>query len=121
MNFATKAIRIGQTPDSDYGAAINPIYQSATFVWKNFEEPPKFDYTRVWNPNRETLEKVIASLESAEHCVCVSSGMAAVATAISLLSDGDHLLVANDIRSEERRVGKEWSWRWLRRRWKRDH
>jgi len=104
MNFATKAIRIGQTPDSDYGAAINPIYQSATFVWKNLDELPKFDYTRVWNPNREALEKVVASLENAEHCVCVSSGMAAVATAISLLSDGDHLLVANDIYGGTHRI-----------------
>lgn len=104
MNFATKAIRVGQAPDSDFGAAINPIYQSATFVWKNLDEMPKFDYTRVWNPNRDTLEQVIAALEGAEHCVCVSSGMAAVATAASLLEDGDHFLVAQDIYGGTHRI-----------------
>jgi cystathionine beta-lyase/cystathionine gamma-synthase len=104
MNFATKAIRVGQNPDSDHGAAINPIYQSATFVWKNLDDHPKFDYTRVWNPNREALEKVIAALENAEYCVCVSSGMAAVATAASLLEDGDHFLVAGDIYGGTHRI-----------------
>lgn len=106
MNFATKAIRVGQDPDSDHGAAINPIYQSATFVWKNLDDLPKFDYTRVSNPNRETLEKVLAALEGAEFCLCVGSGMAAVATAASMLRAGDHLVHASDIYGGTSRIAE---------------
>ena len=78
MKFATQAIRIAQCPDSDHRAVINPIYQSATFAWKSLDDVPRIDYTRVTNPNRDTLEQVLAALEGAEYCVCSSSGMAAV-------------------------------------------
>jgi cystathionine beta-lyase/cystathionine gamma-synthase len=80
-----------------HGAVINPVYQSATFVWKNLDKYPQFDYTRVCNPNKDSLEQVLASLEGANHCVYVGSGMAAILMAFSLLKSGDHLLIANDI------------------------
>ncbi len=107
MKFSTKAIRTAQDPDAQYGAAINPIYQSATFVWKNLDGLPKFDYTRVCNPTRDTLEQVIAELEGAKHCICVSSGMAAVLCSLSLLKAGDHLLLAKDIYGGTFRIAKE--------------
>jgi cystathionine beta-lyase/cystathionine gamma-synthase len=108
MNFATKAIRVGQNPDGDFGAVINPIYQSATFAWKSLDEVPQFDYTRVSNPNRDTLEQVLASLEGAQHCVCTGSGMAAVATAASILKAGDHVLLAGDIYGGTYRLANVW-------------
>ena len=48
MRFATKSLRVGQTPDSQYRAIINPIYQSATFGWENLDTIPSIDYTRCW-------------------------------------------------------------------------
>ena len=97
MRFATKAMCVGQAPHGDYGAVINPIYQSATFAWKNLDTLPKYDYTRCGGPNIGSLEQVLASLENAEHCLVFGSGMAAITAALSVLQVGDHLLVASDI------------------------
>lgn len=104
MRFTTKAIRVGQTPDTDYKAVINPIYQSATFAWEDLQTVPKHDYTRCANPNRTTLEQVIADLEGGKHCICFSSGMAAIMGALSLLKAGDHVIVATDIYGGTARV-----------------
>ncbi len=97
MRFETKAIRVGQDPDPASGAVIPPIVQSATFAWESLDNPPKFDYTRVHNPVRDTLEQVVASLEGGSRAVCVSSGMAAISSVLGQLNAGDHLLMANDI------------------------
>ncbi|HRF60442.1 MAG TPA: PLP-dependent aspartate aminotransferase family protein [Fimbriimonadaceae bacterium] len=97
MRFATQAIRIAQDPDSTYKAVINPIWQSATFAWDSLDDIPQFDYTRVANPNRDSLEQVIAALEGGSFCTVFGSGMAAIAAATSLLEAGDHVLVASDI------------------------
>jgi cystathionine beta-lyase/cystathionine gamma-synthase len=97
MRFATKAIRVGQDPDKTHRAVVNPIYQSATFQWEDLNHIPKIDYTRCTNPNRITLESVIAALENGEFCTVFSSGMAAVMGAFSLLRAGDHVLMATDI------------------------
>ena len=97
MRFATKALRVGQAPDGDFGAVINPIYQSATFAWKDLDTLPPYDYTRCGGPNTGSLERALASLENAEHCLVFGSGMAAITAALSVLQVGDHLLLASDI------------------------
>ncbi|MFY9234289.1 MAG: PLP-dependent aspartate aminotransferase family protein [Fimbriimonadaceae bacterium] len=97
MRFSTKAIRVGQDPDSDFRAVINPIYQSATFAWEDLHTIPKHDYTRCANPNRTALETVLADLEGGKYCVCYSSGMGAIIAALSLVQAGDHVLIASDI------------------------
>ena len=107
MRFATKALRVGQDMDSDYMAVINPIYQSATFGWKDLDTIPKIDYTRCGNPNRSTLEAIIASLENGEYCTVFGSGMAAIMGAFALLEQGDHLLMASDIYGGTFRVAEK--------------
>ncbi len=97
MRFSTRTIRVGQHPDAEHRAVINPIYQSATFSWENLDTMPRHDYTRVTNPNRSSLEEVLAELENARYCVAFSSGMASIIAALSLLQAGDHLLIASDI------------------------
>ncbi len=97
MHFATRALRVGQDPDSTFRAVVPPLYQSTTFAWEDLNHIPPIDYTRCTNPNRVMLEKVIASLENGKHCVLFSSGMAAIAGAFSLLEQGDDLLIAGDI------------------------
>jgi cystathionine beta-lyase/cystathionine gamma-synthase len=104
MRFSTKAIRVGQTPDTQHRAVINPIYQSATFQWTDLDNVPAIDYTRCANPNRGSLEAALASLENGKHCVVYSSGMAAIMGALSLLKAGDHLLMASDIYGGTQRV-----------------
>jgi cystathionine beta-lyase/cystathionine gamma-synthase len=97
MRFATKALRVGQDPDPGFRAVIPPLYQSATFAWEDLDHIPPVDYTRCANPNRLSLEAVIASLENGKHCTVFGSGMAAIAAAFGMLEHGDHLLMASDI------------------------
>lgn len=107
MRFATKALRIGQNPDSDFRAVIPPLHQSATYAWKNLDEIPEVDYTRCANPNRITLEKVVAGLENGRYCTIFGSGMAAIMGAFCLLEQGDHLLMAADIYGGTFRVAEK--------------
>ncbi len=107
MRFATKALRVGQELDPKYRAVIQPLYQSATFGWEDLDHIPDIDYTRCQNPNRKTLEEVIAALENGKHAVLFASGMAAIVGAFSLLKHGDHLLMATDIYGGTFRVGEK--------------
>jgi len=107
MRFATKAIRVAQDPESDYGSATMPIYQTSTYVWKDLDSVPEIDYSRVQNPNRQVLEQVIAALENGTHCTLFGSGMAAIAAAFSLLKAGDHILIATDIYGGTFRLGED--------------
>lgn len=97
MRFSTKVIRVGQDPQPPHYAVIPPPMQSATFYWPDPDNPPDFDYTRVGNPTRHTLEQVYAAIENARHGLAQATGMAAVTTACSLLRPGDHLLAPSDI------------------------
>ncbi len=107
VRFTTRAIRVGQDPQGEFRPIIPPIHQSATFVWQNLDSIPKHDYTRCANPTRTALEEVIATLENGKHCVCFSSGMAAIVAAFNLLKSGDHLLVAADIYGGTYRVAEK--------------
>jgi len=107
MRFATKALRVGQDPDPKFRAVIQPLYQSATFAWEDLDHIPPIDYTRCANPNRQALEEVVAALENAQHCVLFASGMAAIVAALSLLQNGDHMLIATDIYGGTFRVAEK--------------
>lgn len=97
MRFATRAIHLGQHAPATSLPVTEPIYQTSTFEWESVERPPEHQYTRYSNPNRATIEAVLAGLEGGERCTCFSSGMAAIVAAFSLLKSGDHLLMASDI------------------------
>lgn len=92
---STRAVRAGE-PSREVGApAVNPIYQTTTF----FSDPDgdrDLLYTRYLNnPNHRLLEERIGSLERAEACVVLGSGMAAATSAIlSRVRAGDHVLAA---------------------------
>jgi cystathionine beta-lyase/cystathionine gamma-synthase len=107
MRFATRALRVGQELDPQFRSVIPPLYQSATFGWEDLDHIPQFDYTRCGNPNRHSLEQVIASLENGKHCVLFASGMAAIVASLSLLQCGDHVLIASDIYGGTFRVGEK--------------
>jgi cystathionine gamma-lyase len=97
MKFSTKAIHVGQEADPATGATIVPIYQTSTYTQTRVGEHKGFDYSRTVNPTRLALERQLASLESAEHASAFSSGMAATAAVVSLLSAGDHVVVGDDL------------------------
>jgi cystathionine beta-lyase/cystathionine gamma-synthase len=95
--FATRAIRIGQDPDSATGSTIVPIYQTATFTQQAVGVHKGFDYARSGNPTRLALERQLADLESARYGISFGSGMAAAHAVTSLLSSGDHIIATKDI------------------------
>lgn len=97
MDFATKAIHIGQEPDPATGATIVPIYQTSTYTQRAPGEHLGFDYSRTINPTRLALERCLASLENARYGLCFASGMAATTAALDLLSAGDHAVVTDDL------------------------
>ncbi len=97
MDFATKAIHVGQDADPTTGATIVPIYQTSTYTQRAPAEHLGFDYSRSANPTRLALERCLASLENAKHGLCFASGMAATSATLNLLSAGDHVVVTDDL------------------------
>lgn len=80
-----------------YGAISYPIYQTATYAHPGVGRSTGYDYSRLQNPTREQLEKVVATLENGIDALAFSSGMAAIATLMELFQPGDHLIVDSDL------------------------
>ncbi len=97
MEFATKAIRVGQQTDPATGAIIVPVYQTVNFVFDDVGKPHGYEYSRSGNPTRTALEQCLASLEEARHGLAFASGMAAVDAVLSLLRPGDHVVSARHV------------------------
>jgi len=93
MRFATKAIHAGQGPEPRTGAITPPIYMTSTFSQK---EQEAYVYGRGGNPTREGLEANLAALEDGKHGLAFSSGMGAITTIMTLLKQGDHVVVSDD-------------------------
>ncbi|MED4787763.1 cystathionine beta-lyase [Bacillus atrophaeus] len=83
--------------DGATGAVSVPIQHASTFHQSSFEEFGAFDYSRSGTPTRTALEETIAALEGGTRGFAFSSGMAAISTAFLLLSQGDHVLVTEDV------------------------
>jgi len=97
MEFETRAIHVGQEPDSATGAVTTPIYQTSTYVQDAVGVHKGYDYARVANPTRTALQECLASLEGAAHGHAFSSGLGAATTLMHLLSPGDHVVCVNDV------------------------
>jgi len=97
MDFATKAIHVGQDAEPVTGATIVPIFQTSTYTQEAPGVHKGFDYSRTVNPTRVALETCLASLENARFGSCFASGMAATSAVMNLLSSGDHAVVTDDL------------------------
>lgn len=82
---------------SHYGAISYPIYQTATYAHPGVGKSTGYDYSRLQNPTREHLEKVVASLENGIDALAFSTGMAAITLMMELFAPGDHLIVDADL------------------------
>jgi cystathionine beta-lyase/cystathionine gamma-synthase len=83
------------------GPLATPIVQTSTFAFASAAEMRRYlegdgglyIYTRYANPTVHELEEALAALEGAEAALAVSSGMAAMTTAVlSLVQAGDEVL-----------------------------
>ncbi|TCP64251.1 bifunctional cystathionine gamma-lyase/homocysteine desulfhydrase [Baia soyae] len=97
MKMDTKLIHGGIFGDEHTGAVSVPIYQVSTYKQDGVGNHKGFEYSRTGNPTRHALEVLIADLENGVRGFAFSSGMAAISTIVSLFSQGDHLIVGDDI------------------------
>lgn len=79
------------------GTISFPIYQTATYAHPEAGKSTGFDYSRLQNPTREQLEKVVASLENGIDALAFSSGMAAITALMEIFKPGDHLITDADL------------------------
>jgi len=99
--FSTLTVHAGEEEGFPFGAVATPIYQTSTFAFRDTEEVMKFQkgessgylYTRYGNPTIKTVEDKLAALEGGESALLLSSGMAAISTAVlSLISAGEEIV-----------------------------
>ncbi|MBR5934058.1 MAG: PLP-dependent transferase [Treponema sp.] len=83
--------------NNHYGAVSYPIYQTATYAHPGVGQSTGFDYSRLQNPTREQLEKIICQLEGGVDALALSSGMAAISLLMELFNPGDHIIADSDL------------------------
>lgn len=106
LGFETRQIHAGAIVDAEAGARITPIYQSAGYVFEDFDEgverfagrSRKRAYSRNDNPTNVVASRRLADLEGGVDGVLVGSGQAAIAaTLFALASAGDHILTTTGL------------------------
>ncbi len=118
MGFSTDAIHAGQIPDPTTGAVITPIYQTSTYSQEALGKHKGYTYGRGHNLTRKALESNIAALEKGKYGIAFSSGVAAAHALMSLVKQGDHVIVSNNVYGGTYRLyelnmkeyGIEYSW-----------
>lgn len=97
MKFRTRAIHIGNERDPQTGAVVPPIHVASTYVQPGAGDWGEFDYSRSGNPTRSNVERTLASLESGQHALAFTTGMAATHAVTMLLRCGEHIVAGTDI------------------------
>jgi len=124
--FSTRAVHAGEEKRKPYGALTTPIVQTSTYTFRDTAEIVDFigrktagdpnvrdEYGRYSNPTQAAAERKLADLEGGEQAVLFASGMCAITTALfSLLSAGDHVIMARESYRRTRELGLKWLGRW---------
>ncbi|MFM6976577.1 MAG: trans-sulfuration enzyme family protein [Sphingobacteriaceae bacterium] len=98
MKIETIAIHAGNHIDEISKAVIQPITLSTTFErGADGSYPSGFMYTRADNPNRKSLENVLAQLEDGADACAFASGNAAGSAVFQALAPGSHILAPDDM------------------------
>ena len=104
LDFATRCIHAGQSPDPTTGAVMMPIYATSTFAQESPGVHKGFEYARSQNPTRMAFERCIADLEGGSAAFAFSSGLAASATVLDMLEHGSHIIASDDLYGGTRRL-----------------
>ncbi len=97
MELETRVVHGGDQPADVHGAVSVPIYATATFAHPGVGQTTGYDYSRVENPTRHHLERLLADLEGGVDAVACATGMAAIACVGDLFAPGDHILHSDDL------------------------
>ena len=109
-HLSTQAVHAGEAQRKPYGAVTTPIAQTSVFSFQDTADildfmqakeagvrPAQYEYGRYGNPTLQAAEAKLAALEGGEQAVLFASGMSAITTTLlTLLSQGDHLLLTGD-------------------------
>lgn len=104
--FDTLALHAGHQPDSATLSRAVPIYQTTAYAFRDTDHAanlfalsePGHIYTRIDNPTVDVLEKRLAALEGGVGALAVSSGHAAISTAIlNIAGVGDEIVSASNL------------------------
>jgi cystathionine gamma-synthase len=79
------------------GSISFPIYQTAAYAHPAVGKSTGYDYSRLQNPTREEVERVVADLEKGVDALAFASGMAAISAFMELFQPGDHIVATDDL------------------------
>ena len=103
LSMESRCLHLQKEPDGEgspcghSGAVSFPIYQTATYAHPGVGRSTGFDYSRLQNPTRGQLEKVVCQLEGGVDALALSSGMAAISLLMELFAPGDHIIAESDL------------------------
>jgi cystathionine beta-lyase/cystathionine gamma-synthase len=98
MKIETQCIHTGQNPDWTFGSVNVPIFATSTFELPKAGEPMgKWCYSRLNNPTKLALERLLAQIEGGKNCLVFSSGLAAVTATVELIKPGEEIISINDL------------------------
>ncbi|MCF6515739.1 methionine biosynthesis PLP-dependent protein [Lactobacillus sp. S2-2] len=87
----------GNRVDQETGAISMPLYFSTAFRHQGLGESTGYDYSRMNEPTRKELEKVLAIMENGSHAFAVTSGMAAIQLVFTQFKMNDHIIISDDL------------------------
>jgi cystathionine gamma-lyase len=97
LDFETRVIHAGQSPDPNTGAIMQPIYATSTYVQQSPGVHKGLDYGRSHNPTRWALERCVADLEGGAQAYAFASGLAAIGAVLETLDSGAHIVAGDDL------------------------
>ena len=106
LHLESLAIHGGQEPDPSTGSRAVPIYQTASYNFRDSDHAAALFgltefgniYTRLMNPTTDVLEKRVAALDGGIGALAVASGSSAIALALLALAQaGDEIVSASGL------------------------
>jgi len=97
LDFESKVIHAGQSPDPSTGAVMQPIYATSTYAQTSPGVHQGFEYGRSENPTRMAFERCLAELESGKTGLAFASGLSAMTAVLDHLDAGAHVISTDDL------------------------
>jgi O-acetylhomoserine (thiol)-lyase len=106
QGLGTLALHAGQVPDPTTGSRAVPLYQTASYVFRDVEhaanlfalKEPGNIYTRLMNPTTDVFEKRMAAIEGGTMALATATGQAAISFALLAISQvGDHFVALDNL------------------------
>jgi cystathionine gamma-synthase len=114
MNIETLAVHVGREIEEGTRAVTPSITLATTFLREEDDSwrADRHYYTRASNPNRNNLERAIATLEGGATALAFASGMAAASALLQAMRPGDHVILPDDLYHGVRHVSRDIFGRW---------